>query len=148
MPFKPEERELNFIERRREWKARIEKPLSRRTFLAMIPALALCVFALLSAPYLDDLLRLFVKKGEEYQVSQLNIKDETKPEEVAGPPADPEAGLADFYREKFDKEGFDWRQKPQVEGPDLTYAREKPLPIEPVEVDLPATMSELEKQSK
>ncbi len=130
----PDNREPNFIEKRRQWKAGIEKPLSRRSLLAVLPAIALCVFALLAAPYLDDLLRLFVKKGETYELTALSTAELAETAAKEEPPVAPEAGMADFYREKFEREGFDWRQTPTVEGPDLTYAREKPLPIEPLAV--------------
>ena len=142
------QREPNFVEKRRQWKAGMEKPMSRRSLLAIMPALALSVFALLSAPYLDDLLKMFSKKGEEYQVNEISLKDEPKPEEIVLPPQDPERGLTEFYREQFDKDGFDWRQKPEIEGPDLSYARELDIEVKPVEVELPATMSELARQSR
>ena len=50
-----------------------------------------------------------------------------------------------LYRERLDKEGVDWRSTPQVAGPNLDFAKETPIEVVPLDVELPATMVELER---
>ncbi len=141
-------REPNFIEKRRQWKSKMEKPLSRRTLMMVLPALILSVFVMLSAPYLKLIMEKFLKKGDDmsYPV-ELNLGEEQVVEKEA-PPPDPDAVMRDEYRKRLEAEGFDWRKKPEIEGPDLSFAREQDLPIVPVEVELPNTMAELRAASK
>ncbi|EDY83488.1 hypothetical protein VDG1235_3115 [Verrucomicrobiia bacterium DG1235] len=141
-------REPNFIEKRRQWKSKMDKPLSRRMLIMVLPALVLSVFVMMSAPYLKIMVEEFMKSGDDmsYPV-ELDISDK-KVVEKEGPPPDPDAVLRDEYRKQLEAEGFDWRKKPEVEGPDLSFARERELPIVPVEVELPNTMTELQSRSK
>ncbi len=140
--------EPNFIEKRRQWKSKMEKPLSRRTLVMVLPAIILSVFVMLSAPYLKLMMEKFLKKGDHMSYPmELNIADE-KVVEKEGPPPDPDAVMRDEYRKKLEAEGFDWRKKPEIEAPDLSFAKERELPIEPVDVELPNTMTELRAASK
>lgn len=140
--------EPNFIEKRRQWKSKMEKPLSRRTLLMVLPALVLSVFIMMSAPYLKLMMEKFLKAGDEMTYPlELNLKDE-KVVEKAGPPPDPEIVARDQYRQRLEEQGFDWRRVPEIDGPDLSFARERELPLRPVEVELPNTMAELRAISK
>src|SRR5690606_11072123 len=47
--------EMNFVERKRQWRSGIEKPLGRRMFVMIAPIIMLSVFALLAVPYLPRL---------------------------------------------------------------------------------------------
>lgn len=141
-------REPNFIEKRRQWNSKVQKPFSRRTWLMVLPALILSVFVLMSAPYLKLIMEEFMQEGDEMTMPvQLNI-DEKEVKKREGPPPSADAVILQDYRASLEKEGFDWRQKPKVEGPDLSYAREQDLPIEPIAVELPNTMTELRSESK
>lgn len=141
-------KEPNFIEKRRQWKGGMEKPLSRRMLVMLLPAVILSVFVVMSAPYLKLILEEFWDKDKMMSTpSELNLEDE-KVVEKEGPPPDPDAVMREEYRKRLDAEGFDWRKKPEVEGPDLSFAREQELPIEPLAVELPNTMTELRAQSK
>lgn len=137
--------EPNFIEKRRQWKAGMDKPLGKRTVMAALPAIALCVIALMSAPYLNQLMKAFVKKGNTYEATPLNLEDAAPAPEIVLPPPSPDLGMAEHYQQQLDAEGFDWRKKPEIEGPDLSFAREQKLELLPKVVDLPATAHELER---
>ncbi|MDQ8186232.1 hypothetical protein [Pelagicoccus sp. SDUM812002] len=140
--------EPNFIEKRRQWKSKMEKPLSRRTLMMVLPALVLSVFVMLSAPYLKLIMEEFLKKGTEMSMPmELNL-EEVEMKEKAGPPPDPEAVLREEYRKMLEAEGFDWRQKPEIDGPDLRFAKERSLEVKPVDVELPNTMTELRAASQ
>ncbi|MBC2606883.1 hypothetical protein [Pelagicoccus albus] len=141
-------REPNFIEKRRQWKSKMEKPLSRRTLMMILPALILSVFVMMSAPYLKIIIDEFLNKGTEMSTPmELNIADEKKVEKE-GPPPDPDAVLRQEYRDKLDAEGFDWRKKPELEMDPINLAEEKPIDVKPVDVELPNTMTELQSRSK
>lgn len=140
--------EPNFIEKRRQWKSKMEKPLSRRTLMMVLPALVLSVFVMMSAPYLKLMIDQFMKKGDDMSYPmELNLA-EREVVEKAGPPPDPDAAMREEYRKQLDAEGFDWRQKPEVQGPDLSFAKERELAVKPIDVELPNTMSELRATSK
>lgn len=140
--------EPNFIDKRRQWKSKMEKPLGRRTLLMVLPALVLSVFIMMSAPYLRLMMEKYLQAGDDmsYPV-ELNLKDE-KVVEKAGPPPDPEIVARDQYRKRLEEQGFDWRKTPEIEGPDLSFAKERDLPLAPVDVELPNTMTELRASSK
>lgn len=139
------EKEPNFIDKRRQWKSQLDSPLTRRSLIMVLPAVVLCVFLMLAAPYLKILVEEMVQDGDELIISRpLNLEDEPEKAEDIGPPPNPEQVLLQQYRERLEAEGFDWRATPQVEAPDLGLAREQPIAIEPVAVELPSTMAELE----
>ena len=139
-------KEQNFIEKRREWKSGVDKPLGKRTLLLALPALVLCVFVMMSAPYLNLIVQKYSKEGDMMNLSlPLTLEDEVEPEEPAGPPPNPDDVMLQLYRERLDKEGVDWRSTPQVAGPNLDFAKETPIEVVPLDVELPATMVELER---
>lgn len=143
-------REPNFIEKKRQWKSKMEKPLSRRTLLMILPALILSVFVIMSAPYLKLIVEEFVNSGEEMSYPlKVDTEEDKEKSERAGPPPDPDKVLLDQYRARLEAEGFDWRAKPQYEGQiDLELVEGHEPTLEPVEVELPATMPELIEQSQ
>jgi len=141
-------REPNFIEKKRQWKSKMEQPLSRRMLVMLLPALILSVFVIMSAPYLKIIFEKFLDEGEMMSAPmELNL-DNKEEAEKQGPPPNPDALVRDEYRKRLEAEGFDWRKKPEIEGPDLSFAKERELPIEPIDVELPNTMTELQAQSK
>lgn len=140
-------KEQNFIEKRREWKSGIDKPIGRRSLILALPALFLCVFVMMSAPYLKLLVSKFAKSGDEMNIAlPLNLDDAENQERI-GPPRSPDNIMLENYREQLEREGFDWRAKPYVDGPNLNFARDLPIELAPVPIDLPVTMTELERQS-
>lgn len=140
--------EPNFIEKKRQWKSNMEKPLSRRTLMMVLPALVLSVFVMMSAPYLKLIMEQFLEEADDMSYPmELNLQ-EAKVVEREGPPPDPEVLAREKYRKQLEAEGFDWRKKPEVDGPDLSFAREQPLEVKPVDVELPNTMTELRAASR
>lgn len=140
-------KDLNFIEKRRQWKSKMDKPLSRRMLIMVLPALVLSVFVMMAAPYIKLMMEKYMRGGVEMSYPTEMDISETKVVEKAGPPPSPEAVLRQEYRDKLDAEGFDWRKKPEIPEPDLNFAQERELPIKPVPVDLPNTMTELQARS-
>lgn len=140
--------EPNFIEKRRQWKSGMEKPLSRRTLMMVLPALILSVFVMMSAPYLKLIMEQFLQEGDDMSYPMLLNTADEKVVEKEGPPPDPDKIARDLYRQRLEAEGFDWTKKPEVEGPDLGFAKEREIPIDPVDVELPNTMTELRRASE
>ncbi len=140
--------EPNFIEKRRQWKSKMEKPLGRRTLMMVLPALVLSVFVMMSAPYLKLIMEQFLEEGDDMSFPmELNLNDREVVEKE-GPPPDPEKVARDLYRQRLEDEGFDWTKTPEVEGPDLGFAKERDLTVEAIDVELPNTMTELRAASK
>lgn len=115
----------------------------------VLPALILCVFVMMAAPYLKIIVEKYMSKETELNVTlPLNLDDEPEKAEKAGPPPSPEQVMVELRRAELEKEGFDWRKKPEVEGPDLSFAKNREVEVKPVEVELPVTMSELQRQAE
>lgn len=141
-------KELNFIEKRRQWKSKMEKPLSRRMLMMVLPAIILSVFVMMSAPYLKLIMDQFLTEGTEMSAPmELNLKDDAAVEK-AGPPPDPDAVMRQAYRERLEAEGFDWRAKPELELPEISLVQERVHEVKPIDVDLPNTMTELQARSQ
>ena len=91
---------------------------------------------MMSAPYLKLIMEGFLQEGDDMSYpALLNTEDEILTEK-AGPPPNPDAVMRDLYRERLEAEGFDWTKKPEIEGPDLSFAKERELPINPIDVEL------------
>lgn len=142
-------REPNFIEKKRQWKSQVEKPLSRRTLLMILPALILSVFVIMAAPYLKVIVEEFVNRGDDMTISlPIDTEEEKEKAEVAGPPPDPDKVMLEKYRARLEAEGFDWRSKPEFEGEiDYELVEGHEPTVEPVEVELPSTIAELNQKS-
>lgn len=145
--FEKFQREPNFIEKRRQWKGELDKPVGRRMLMIMLPAIILCVFALMSAPYLKAIFETFAD-GEELRLKSISLEEPSEPKAAAESPVSPEVSMAQFYRDRYDREGFDWRNKPQVERQATEhFARDLEIEVSPLGVELPVTMAELERAS-
>ena len=143
--FEHFEREPNFIEKRRQWKGGMEKPVGRRTLMMIMPAIILSVFVLLSAPYLHQLFKTFAGDEKTLNLKSISLEEPEEVKEAPPLPARPEEAMAQYYRDRYDREGFDWRARPEVDPQvDALYARELEIEVTPLDVELPATMAELE----
>lgn len=142
-------REPNFIEKKRQWKSKVDKPLSRRTLMMILPALILSVFVMMSAPYLKVIVEEFMNKGDTLRLTlPVDTEGDEEVAEKAGPPPDPDKVLLEQYRKRLEAEGFDWRAKPEFQGEiDYELVEGRGLQIEPVDVELPVTMTELREQT-
>lgn len=142
--------EMNFIERKRQWRSGLDKPMGRRMFVMIAPIIMLSVFALLAVPYLPKLtaaIQRSMGKGDPVlNLADVGADAPPPPAEKAGPPPSPEAAEAAFYQKAFDAEGFDWTRSPEIEGslaqPQLVP--ERAIEIRPVPVDLPIFAFELD----
>tara|TARA_B110000037_G_C16922334_1_gene424927 strand:+ start:202 stop:654 length:453 start_codon:yes stop_codon:yes gene_type:complete len=134
--------EENFIERRRQWKG--GKGFSGpRMSLTMIPAIVVCVFLLMAAPYLGRIISQFGENQQEEVVRPVDTWAETEvaPEVVVEPPINPEMADALFYQKLYDEQGFDWRNKPEIEIQEEAPQVEEKIKIEPVSVELPVVLT-------
>lgn len=141
-------REPNFIEKKRQWRSKMEKPLSRRMLVMLLPALILSVFAIMSVPYLKLIAEEFLKEGDMMTMPTQVSLEEEKVFEKKGPPPSPEAVMREEYRKRLEEEGFDWRKKPELDAVDLSFAREQEHSVTALEVELPNTMTELQVRSE
>lgn len=147
--FERQKEEQTFVEKKRQWKAGMDKPMKRSTFFMMLPALIIGVFLLISAPYIRIIMQKVISKKDEIQPHALNIDDAPEKKEKAEeplPPLSPEAAQARFYQDRYDKEGFDWRSTPEVDAPESEVAVNA-VELSEIPVELPFTMSQLKKMS-
>ena len=137
------EKEENFIEQRRLWQPSIDKPFGKGTMLMILPAITLCFFVVVAAPYIAKMLEMMIEGGgQEIGLARLNIEDpvEVKPVE---PPPNPEHFILQRYRETLEAEGIDWKEPPEVEMPELIPIVEHEVEIKPLDVDLSPEYSRL-----
>ena len=115
----------NFIEKRRVWRSQLDQRIGPSMLATVLPAIVMCLFLVLAAPFLTSLANKFLGVREsDVEVVRIETAEETQPVEELVPPPNPELAEAEFYRKHFDSIGFDWRKKPELEEP-------------PVEQDLP-----------
>ncbi len=142
------EEEKNFIEKKREWKGELDKPLKRSTLIVMLPALIIGVFLVMSVPYIKIIMEKVLGEDVTLDLKSLNLKEAPMRAEKALPPPNPEQKMAEFYRDLYDREGFDWRAVPVAPEQDMELAQEQPIELAPIEVELPLTESELNRMAK
>lgn len=104
---------------------------------------------MMSAPYLKLIMEEFMKEGDTMSYPmELNLKD-AEVVEKQGPPPSADAVILQEYRDELAAEGFDWTKKPELEkAPNLDFAQERELPVNPIDAELPTTMTELRAMSK
>ncbi|MEM9157879.1 MAG: hypothetical protein AAGB46_02430 [Verrucomicrobiota bacterium] len=131
--------EPNFIDKRRVWKSDLDRKRTRGMLLASIPAIVLCLFVVLSAPFIARVLSEFISTdyGEEKEAYRIDTAEETAPIEKQAPPRNPDLVIAEIYQKKFDEEGFDWRAKPVLETPVVEAAPEKKRELQMMNVEIP-----------
>jgi len=129
-------RQPSFIEKRKKWRSSLDKPMGPFTLLTVLPALGLCVFLVLAAPYLKSLLAQFFA-SQQSEIRPVDVAEETLAPPKPEPPPSPESVAAALYRQRFEAEGIDWRSPPKL---DIPPEPPPPLPEslapKPVEVDL------------
>ena len=118
--------------------------------LALIPTLAMCVFLVMSAPYLKIIAVRFFEIEKDHVVLSVDLAEDTEAVAPIGPPPNPELAIAKIYQKLYDEEGFDWRNPPVIEYPEIKR-EEIRKEIKPVEVEWPLMRNvglvELEKSS-
>lgn len=147
--FERQKEEQTFVEKKRQWKAGIDKPMKRGTFLMLLPALIIGVFLLISAPYIKIIMQKLVNPNDEIQLRSLSIEDAPEKKEKtedAVPPLSPEAAQAKYYQDRYDKEGFDWRSTPEANAPETEVAVNE-IELNEIPVEIPSTMAQLKKMS-
>lgn len=142
--------EMNFIERKRQWRSGMEKPLGRRMFMMIAPIIMLSVFALLAVPYLPKLtaaIQRSMGNGDPVlNLANVGADAPAEPAEPAGPPPSPEQAEAEFYQKAFEAEGFDWTRNPELESSlsEPGLVPDRAVEINPVPVELPIFGSALD----
>jgi hypothetical protein len=149
MTFQPRKLSAR-TEKREAWRSRLDKPIGRGTLLALIPTLAMCVFLVMSAPYLKIIAVRFFEIEKDHVVLSVDLAEDTEAVAPIGPPPNPELAIAKIYQKLYDEEGFDWRNPPVIEYPEIKR-EEIRKEIKPVEVEWPLMRNvglvELEKSS-
>ena len=136
------EAEPNFIEKRRVWKSGFDRNRKRSVVFAAIPAMILCLFVILAAPFIVKILDKVMTGRTDMTVREIQTAEEKAPIAELVPPPNPDLAIAEIYQKRFDEEGFDWRAKPVLEAPAEEAA---PLPsrsIKPLSVELMPGVSE------
>ncbi len=142
------EEEKNFIEKKREWKGELDKPLKRSTLIVMLPALIIGVFLVMSVPYIKIIMEKVLGEDVTLDLKSLNLKDAPKSVEKPLPPPNPDQKMAEFYRDLYDREGFDWRSIPVAPEQDMEFAQEQPIELAPIEVEILLAQPELQQVPK
>ena len=135
----------NFIEKRRVWRSRLDQKIGPGLLVTVLPAIVMCLFLVLAAPFLKRLGdEFFGLHEDDVSIRKIETSQESAPVEEEGPPPNPELAIARIYQRQFDQEGFDWRSEPQLEEPEVQRV-ENPIEIKPVSVEIPLPMIELKK---
>ncbi len=135
MPF-PSKEEPDFIEKRKAWRSKLDKPIGLSMKLTLIPTLILCTFLVLAAPYLKIIAFKFLDMEKQQVILSIEMAEDTEPVAPPEPPPNPDIAIAKIYQDLYDKQGFDWRTKPEIEFPVLEQPPEIQKEIKPVEVEL------------
>ncbi len=127
----------NFVEKRRVWRSQLDQRIGPSMLATVLPAIVMCLFLVLAAPFLKSLAdRFFGLKESDVDVMRIETDEDQVVVEEVLPPPNPEVAAVERYRRKLESEGFDWRTKPQLEEPE-TEITPPPVKIEPIEIDLP-----------
>ncbi|HCR29993.1 MAG TPA: hypothetical protein DIV79_08260 [Opitutae bacterium] len=126
-----------FEEKRELWRSKLDKPIGPGMMLTLIPTLIMCVFLVMAAPYLKSILLKFFEMDKESVIVPITLTEDLEPTLPATPPPNPEIAIAEIYQRQFEKEGFDWRNPPEIEIPDGAPSEEIVKEIKPVPVEIP-----------
>lgn len=124
-----------FNEKREVWRSKLDKPIGPGMIITLVPTLLMCVFLVMAAPYLKSITLKFFELDKEHVIVPIELGEEEESLGPPPPPPNPDAAIAEIYQRRFDKEGFDWRARPEIEIPEETRA-EIVKEVKPVEVDL------------
>lgn len=136
-------KEENFIDRKRQWKSGLDQRMGPSFMLTILPAVVMCVFLLMAAPYIRQIVAKYMtgdKKEVVQEARKLDITDAPAPAAPVAIPGNPEHADAEFYQKLYDEQGVNWRDGPVWEGPDESAIPEKEIVIEPLDVEIPASM--------
>ena len=124
-------REPNFIERKRQWKGELDKPMKKRTLMMVLPAVILCVFVVMSAPYLKKIVEIMAEPEPTYDLKALNLEETPEAKTVEGPPPDVEELMAQRVRDELAAQGIDWQNPPLLPAIEPRLVERRELRIEP-----------------
>jgi len=108
--------------------------------LTLIPTLLMCTFLVLAAPYLKPIVMRVLNVEKDYLILNVELAEDTEPVAPVTPPPNPDLANAAFYQKLYDEQGFDWRNPPKLEIPEIEYT-EIQKEIKPVEVELPLMLN-------
>lgn len=108
--------------------------------LTLIPTLLMCTFLVLAAPYLKPIVMRVLNVEKDYLILNVEVAEDTESVAPVTPPPNPDLANAEFYQKLYDEQGFDWRNPPKLEIPEIEYT-EIEKEIKPVEVELPLMLN-------
>jgi hypothetical protein len=121
--------------------------------LTLIPTLLMCTFLVLAAPYLKPIVMRVLNVEKDYLILNVELAEDKELVAPVTPPPNPDLANAAFYQKLYDGQGFDWRNPPKLEIPEIEYT-EIQKEIKPVEVELslmlnvPLALSENHQRSR
>jgi hypothetical protein len=139
MKFKPR-RPSTHAQNREVWRSRLDKPMGPGMLVTLIPTLLLCVFLILAAPYLKPIVMRILKVEKDHLMVNIELAEDKEVAVPATPPPNPDLAIAEIYQKLYDEQGFDWRNPPEIEIPEIER-EEIQKEIKPVEVELPLMMN-------
>jgi len=129
--------DLNFIERRKQWRSDLDKRSSKSLMLTVLPAIIMCLFVVLAAPYIHKMtLAILGDLSEDREIRLIETAEEEVPIEKRVPPPDADRAIAEYYQKLYEEQGFDWEATPVLEEPAMAKEAEREIVIRPIEVEL------------
>ncbi|MGY8696736.1 MAG: hypothetical protein ACKVGW_21385 [Verrucomicrobiia bacterium] len=139
MTFQPR-KPTTHAQNREVWRSRLDKHPGPGMLLTLIPTLLMCTFLVLAAPYLKPIVMRVLNVEKDYLILNVDLAEDTEPVAPVVPPPNPDLANAEFYQKLYDEQGFDWKNPPKLEIPEIEYV-EIQKEIKPVEVELPLMMN-------
>ncbi|MCH6255272.1 hypothetical protein MLD52_01845 [Puniceicoccaceae bacterium K14] len=140
----------NFIDRKRKWKSGMDRKMGPGLLITVLPAIVMCVFLLMAAPYLRVIIFDYLKDDEKQTLNARKLDLSDAPEKPAPVvvPGNPEHADAEFYRKLYDEQGIDWREAPVIEVPEEGNVEQREIAIKPLDVEIPSSMMKTVDYSK
>ncbi len=81
-----------------------------------------------------------LKVEKDHLMVNIELAEDKEVAVPATPPPNPDLAIAEIYQKLYDEQGFDWRNPPEIEIPEIER-EEIQKEIKPVEVELPLMMN-------
>lgn len=126
-------KEETFIDRKRAYRSRLDKPVGPSLMITVLPSIVICLFVIMAAPYMKRIVDKFILKPENQVIRSIDVTAETETVAETGPPPSADAVILEITKRRLKEEGFDIHTKPSLEMPTASRERPqveiKPLPL-------------------
>ena len=130
------DKEESFYDRKHAYRSQLDKPIGPSMMITVLPSVIMCVFIVLAAPYIKQIVEKFVVAGDEQVVRKIELAEEKQIVEAEGPPPSADAVILEITRRRLKERGFEEQTKELIEVPRLEAVRPK-LDIKPLPMILP-----------